>query len=379
MIASGSTKRASTRLTRFVHAVSCPLVVVRDDGMVLETNRAAAELFEVQVEALRWKPIESFVVSREGSLEEILRTGDASWIEACGRTSSGRELELVLSMHRRSKAAAESASLCTILDLTRQRRLQRQLERSQRLEALAQLATGVVHELSTPMQFVGDNVEFLSETIAELADHAHVEDAVEDLEKSIRATLRGLSRMQEIIGAVRGFAHPRRGQREAVALRPIVDETLVVARTAYKHVATVDVTDSLTCEALCCPADVRQVVLSLVVNAAQALAELDRAEPGHIQVELSDGPGVAIIRVVDNGGGVPDALQEQIFEPYFSTKDPEVGTGQGLAIARHLIEARGGRLTLLPSDVGAIFEVVLPCADSKAETSTSETGWEEDR
>ena len=361
-------------LSDVVQAMSCGLVVLRDDGVVIEINPATAELFETPAETLLWKSVDAYIVPRRYSLDAMFdhlidpSTEEELRVQALGRTATGRELDLLLSMrlmHQRQPGATQRAAVCTILDLTAERRLERELAYAQKLQAVAQLATGVVHELSTPVQFLGDRVQFLSETIEQLAgtsrDDFAEDESLRDLEHSIRAAQRGLSRIHEIIDAVRSFSNPRQRERTATALRPIVDDTLVVARSAYKHVAQVEVDDTLTRDAMCCPADIRQVVLSLVVNAAQALGEVEGSGLGTIRVELRDGErGEAIIRVCDNGPGIPEDVRSRIFDPYFSTKAPDIGTGQGLAIAKQLVESHGGHLTLLSSQHGATFDVSLP-------------------
>lgn len=365
-------------LSDIVQAMSGALVVLRDDGVITEINPATSELFETAPENILWQPIQGFFISNGYSLDEMFdflvdpNTKRDLRVHGLVRTAKGRELEVLVSMRligHLQPGVTQRSAVCTLLDITTERKLQRDLAYAHKLQAVAQLATGVVHELSTPVQFLGDHVHFLSDSIAELAEASSMkltgagDGVLVDLKRSIAEAQKGLERIHEIIDAVRGFSHPRKQARTPTALRPIIDDALVVARSGYKHVAQVEVHDEQTRLALCCPADIRQVVLSLIVNAAQAIEESCRDDLGTIRVELVNGKGSSVvIRVADDGPGVPESLAQRIFEPFFSTKEEAIGTGQGLTIARQLVEAQGGSLRLQRPSCGATFEICLPGA-----------------
>jgi signal transduction histidine kinase len=116
----------------------------------------------------------------------------------------------------------------------------------------------------------------------------------------------------------------------------------------------------------CFPGDLNQVVLNLIVNAAHAIEDAQqrglRAGKGKIVIATRlDGESI-VIRVTDDGIGIPEAIRSRIFEPFFTTKQVGRGTGQGLSIARMLIERKhGGTLRFETKDgVGTSFEVRVP-------------------
>ena len=106
-----------------------------------------------------------------------------------------------------------------------------------------------------------------------------------------------------------------------------------------------------------------QVVLNLLVNAAQAPAGATPAAPHVVRVRTAAEPGQVLIDVDDSGAGVPAELEQRIFEPFFSTKASSRGSGLGLSISRSLVESFGGTIELARSDLGgARFRIRLPTA-----------------
>ncbi len=101
----------------------------------------------------------------------------------------------------------------------------------------------------------------------------------------------------------------------------------------------------------------RQALVNLVMNAIQAAGGEDE---GEVTVGTADRPDGLVIRVSDNGPGIPEALQERVFEPFFTTKRPGEGTGLGLPTTRRIVESQGGRLTLVASPAGTTLEILIP-------------------
>jgi signal transduction histidine kinase len=185
------------------------------------------------------------------------------------------------------------------------------LRHAQKLEAVGQLAAGIAHEINTPMQFVGDNTQFLSDVTKELLRlaetlrplhephsegmpaRAQIEQAVKlisgmDLEylskevpRAIEQSLDGIDRVTRIVGAMKSFSHPGVATKTGVDLNEAVRTTITVARNEWKYVADV-VTDfdrDLPCVP-CLAGEVNQVLLNLIVNAAHAIGEKVKTEPG---------------------------------------------------------------------------------------------------
>jgi signal transduction histidine kinase len=290
------------------------------------------------------------------------------------------------------------------------KRAQAELVQAQKLAGIGQLAAGVAHEINTPIQYVSDNLSFLSgafETLTRALD-AHVEamralgDAVpaevraalaaaapkparleyarREIPKAIAQSEDGLERVATIVRALKGFAHPSGGQRELVDLKELIETTLTISRGEWKHVADVEVSVADDLGPIRAVRDeLGQVLLNLVVNAAHAVADVvgEGGERGRIVVEVRTAPGDAVeVRVADTGGGIPEAIRDRIFEPFFTTKGVGKGTGQGLAIARSVIvDHHGGQLSL-ETEVGrgTTFTIRLPRGSVAPSPASPERG-----
>lgn len=245
-----------------------------------------------------------------------------------------------------------------------QRQLEHQLQLSLRLEGIGRLAAGVAHEINTPIQFIGDNLDYVTRTLdPRLTTVPGSEDA--DLRGAMRDAAEGVRRVSEIVGAMKTFTHHSRGEKGPCDLRAQISATAVVCRGAWKNVATLEIAipEALP-RALGSADELNQVWLNLVVNAAQAIAARPAgAAPGLIRITGALVQGMVEIRVLDNGGGIPADAQGHVFEPFFTTKPVGQGTGQGLTISWHVVAEHGGTLTFETTEgEGTEFIVRLPVA-----------------
>jgi two-component system, NtrC family, sensor kinase len=202
----------------------------------------------------------------------------------------------------------------------------------------------------------------------------------ENLPPAMERSLEGLERIGTIVRSMKEFAHPDQRERVAVDLNRAVSSTIVIARNEYKYVADV-VTDLGELPRVPCYAgELNQVVLNLVVNAAHAIADRhgDSGIRGTIRVRTWCEDGQAVISVSDDGAGIPEEIRDRIFDPFFTTKEVGKGTGQGLAIARSVVDKHGGRLDC-DSVVGegTTFTIRLPLEPDRAGSVPVFTGEEE--
>jgi signal transduction histidine kinase len=251
---------------------------------------------------------------------------------------------------------------------------------AQKLEAVGRLAAGVAHEINTPMQFVSDNVTFLSESVGDLAsviaayraDRARGDEVAEEVEaeyllselpKAMQRAREGLRRVTEIVRAMKEFSHPRSDAHAAADINKALETTLEVARSEYKHSAIVDLKLAPLPLVACNIGELNQVFLNLLVNAAHAIEASGKdASSGRIGITTAHEGAEVIIRIEDNGCGIGPENLDKIFDPFFTTKEVGKGTGQGLAISRSIVVDRHrGRLDV-ESAVGAgtRFTIRLP-------------------
>lgn len=278
-------------------------------------------------------------------------------------------------------------------------RLDIRLQQAQKMEAVGQLAAGIAHEINTPTQYVGSNIDFLAEAFTDLAEVVNLaqemiqqalaagagltaaqlaqlatglEEAdwpylAAEIPKALSQSREGVGRVSEIVRAMKEFSHPGTKDKALVDLNHIIQTTVTVARNEWKYVADLqlDLEDGLpVITALA--GEIGQVLLNILVNGAHAIAEKMGDNPAgqkgkivissHLQGEMVE------VRVSDSGCGIPEAIRQRIFEPFFTTKEVGKGTGQGLAIAYDVVvHKHGGKLSLESVEgEGSTFIISLP-------------------
>lgn len=271
-------------------------------------------------------------------------------------------------------------------DVTRLSNLERQLNQTNRLEAIGQLAAGIAHEINTPIQFVSDNTRFVEQSfgqILELVQDAETRFAATDenfaerlrtidlefllteVPTAITESLEGLSRVAQIVHAMKDFSHPGHGRGD-VDVNRAVESTTQVARNEWKYHAelTLELGDDVGLVS-CYEGELKQVILNLIVNAAHAIegAATERAGGlGHITIRTVRTPSSVEIAVSDDGTGMDEATRQRIFDPFFTTKEVGKGTGQGLSMAyASIVQKHGGTIQVDSSPgAGTTFTIAIP-------------------
>ena len=364
---------------------------------ILEVNPAAIRRYgysPAEFLALRMPDIcpdeESFRLFRTLESEERAGSPGATWKH---RTKDGRVLEVQVGVHA-LEFRGRAAVAVVVQDVTELRQLERDLHQAQRLESVGQLAAGIAHEINTPIQYIGDNLRFLHdafrdrqmvwelyERLQEAAERGAVTPALladlrqaagdadleylrEEIPKAMQQSLDGVERVATIVRAMKEFAHPGYNEKAASDLNKALQNTLLVARNEYKYVADVETSFGDLPPVVCYLAEMNQVFLNLLINAAHAIGEvMARTQvKGKIGVRTWQAGDQAVVAISDTGCGIPDKIRDKVFDPFFTTKPVGRGTGQGLAISRSIVvEKHGGALRFEPNlPQGTTFIVCLP-------------------
>jgi PAS domain S-box-containing protein len=284
------------------------------------------------------------------------------------------------------------ARLTLAVDVTERKQLEDQLKQAQKLESIGQLAAGIAHEINTPVQYIGDNTNFLHDAFRDLgaivghyragrkadaeriAQEADVDYLLEEAPKAIGQTLDGVKHVARIVKAMKEFAHPGSEEKAAFDLNHALQNVITVTRNEWKY--TADIVTELAPDlpnVTGLPGELNQVFLNLIVNAVHAIRSAPRAEglKGTITITTRRDKTFVEVRIRDTGCGIPESIRGRIFDPFFTTKPVGQGTGQGLAIAHAVVVQRHGGSISVDSEVGkgTTFTVRFPFSGTQIQQS----------
>jgi two-component system NtrC family sensor kinase len=353
-----------TELGDFLEHLPDALVMLDDQGTILDANPAASLLFATPHEDLVGRSARDLAVDAEA-----LESAVANVLTALGHatvTFLGRRPEGTVSLSATvfPVRLGDRPVACVLArDLTDQARLQSELLRAQKMEALGQLVSGVAHELNNPLSAIIAFSRFLQTDQRLPPDMRHDADLL----------VREAERTRRIVQNLLDFARQRPPSRQPIDIHDLVRRT--VELQAYQigagkvHVV-VDLPDDLPLVDVD-PNQVQLVLLNLTLNALQSMRGASRGQltigARGVAGATAGEPGLMRITVADDGPGVPDSVRPHLFEPFFTTKDVGEGTGLGLPVSYGIVVAHGGRLWFEPTGGGgATFIVELPAAPAFA-------------
>lgn len=260
------------------------------------------------------------------------------------------------------------------------------LRQSEKLAAVGQLAAGIAHEINTPVQYVSDNIRAISDFFTNLTgliefyrqlintsensdwlaqsshqeQKADMEFILQDTPQALEQSLEGLGQIVRIVQAMKGFSHSGQTKSSHININLALENTLLVSRNSYKYIADVVTEFGELPLVECFPGELNQVFLNIIVNAAHAIEDSYQGR-GTITIQTIATPTGVEIRISDTGIGIPEAIRERIYDPFFTTKDVGRGTGQGLNIAYRIIhQQHGGTLSFeSEANVGTTFSIHL--------------------
>jgi signal transduction histidine kinase len=358
------------------------ILTIGADGVVQTANPSAVSIFGLELVGLKVDQLISAAETVEPP--KLLNRFLADYcnynqplISVSGNGVEGKILDLELSA---SFGEIEGQILITwvIRDVGYLNSIKQKSNLSQRLEGIGELAAGVAHEVNTPIQFVIENTKFFGEAYSAISrvldvyeQHAinnePLRESIErvcpfdqlrfyrsEIETAIDDTISGATRVGDIVAAIKEFAHPGNEERTLVSLNDLLATAITVTTNNHKYVAEIERKfDPQLPSVSCLRGQITQVLVNLLVNAADAIAELwPQREGGKIIIKTWHNDDHVFFSVQDTGVGIKNENLEKIFLPFFTTKPVGKGTGQGLAIS-HTIIVENHRGTLdIASELG---------------------------
>ena len=270
--------------------------------------------------------------------------------------------------------------------LTELKATQNQLIQSEKLASLGELTAGIAHEIQNPLNFVNNFAEVSAEMIDELkeelekGDLEEVKAIAEDLQVNLGKINHHGGRASSIVKGMLEHSRTSSGVKEPTNLNALADEFL---RLAYHGLRAKDSSFNCKMETHFEPdlplvsvisQDIGRVLLNLINNAFYAVAERSRSTVGAplagapapyqptVTVSTQKTDNQIIIKVQDNGNGIPEAIRDKIFQPFFTTKPTGQGTGLGLSLAYDIVtKGHGGTFKIESTEgIGSEFLIILP-------------------
>jgi two-component system, NtrC family, sensor kinase len=261
---------------------------------------------------------------------------------------------------------------------------QSQLIQSEKMSSLGQMVAGIAHEINNPVNFIYGNAEHInqyfndllnlielyqkhhpnsSNEISDKIEEIDLEFLKEDLEKILHSIKIGSTRIRELVLSLRNFSRLDEAEKKAVNIHEGIDNTLLLLNHRLKkdEIQIIKNYGRLP-EIDCYPAQLNQVFMNIISNGIDALEDQENPNKKQIIIttKVTDKNHV-IIKISDNGKGIPPEIKARIFDPFFTTKTVGKGTGLGLSISYQIIKKHQGDIEVTSSEqTGTEFEIFLP-------------------
>jgi signal transduction histidine kinase len=241
---------------------------------------------------------------------------------------------------------------------------------SAKMSAIGQIMSGIVHEINTPLAYINATFSVLSNRLNELLECTNpkndfaIQSRIHPIETDIRTLLtdvrHGTEQISKLVGSLRNFSRLDSDKFAVSSVATILDDALLMAHSKLKYLEVTKHIGEVP-NIRCAASQIGQVLLNILINAAQAVESNDCDGCIDIRVECQNKKHLAII-ISDNGPGIPKSIRDRIFEPFFTTKPAGEGTGLGLSISYRIIRNHGGTILVDSTEKGTTFSVILPVA-----------------
>jgi len=350
---------------RVLHSIiqnySDAVIALDNDYKIFFWNKGAERIFGYTAEEMLGKTVDPIIpqeLREKGELEwlfeETLRRGYIENYETERITKDGRRIIVNLS---RSLIKDESGeilgSIAIVKDVTKVKELEKQIQHSDKLALIGQIAAGIAHEIGTPLNVISGNAEYIMMEMGE--DNPYKEE--------LETIISQAERIANLIKQLLEFARPRKPNYTKVDVNKEIAHVVELLRHQFEK-SNIKLNLKFSNDLPYIWADcsqIHQVFLNIIVNAIQAINE-----NGLIEIETFARDGYVNIKFKDNGVGILPEHLDKIFEPFFTTKEAGKGTGLGLAVSKRITDEHRGKIEVESTPgKGTVFTVKFPTYTTK--------------
>lgn len=373
--------RSKTILQAMFDGISDPLVAVDHQMTIRLLNKAAKEYYGLNNfhDMLGKRCLEaSFFPSTAETLNisDVVTSGKSEMFERPGFMDK-EKIEKVAVYPLSKSAIGLSGAIIQITDITETKSLERQLLQNEKLASLGMLVAGIAHEINNPNGFISFNLpilrKYVDAMVTEMDSHQVMQrpidwfglpfDKFKDEVFSLIGNMEhGTQRISKIVSSLRALvrSETNSGSHPPISMSDIIDHVQTLVRVELQQrvqVFTVECPDDLPLIKVDTEA-FEQVMINLLINAAHAADKTQAWIKLTVARSASD---TLTIEIQDNGCGIDKTLQEKIFSPFFTTKEPGAGTGIGLSLCHNLVKSLGGHIEVESTvGEGSTFRLILP-------------------
>jgi PAS domain S-box-containing protein len=406
-------RQSEARLRTIIDATPLGICITNADYIFEYVNKAYADIYGYHPSEMLGKPFTMIVEQDKVDFWRDLHDKYlAGYKEIRGEWNtvhkSGKKLTILADAARIVGADGKPKKVTFVMDITELSKLREesrlnemQMMQTEKMSSLGQMVAGLAHEMNTPLGFVKNNIEMLEaknkETKELIALYEKLRSQImygspndvalllsqidtvsqkvknrvwQESDSLFRSSVEGINRIQDLILNLKNFSRLDEADFKPTDINENIESTLKIAGHLFKGGIQVIKEFSPLPPVQAFPAQMNQVFLNLITNAVHAVDE----RTGRITIKTMHQGNSVVIKVIDNGKGIPPENLKKIFDPFFTTKPVGQGTGLGLSIAYKIIEKHGGKIEV-QSQVGrgTEFTITLPVSGS-AQLSTTKQG-----
>lgn len=345
-------RQSEERYRRLIAVSPYAIVVIRGDRILFANDQAIKLFGAVKAdEILSRSVMDLFHLDYHSAIRERIHElvegrVQVPMLEEKIVTLSGRSVDAEVSAARFVDEEGP-AILVMLRDISERKRLQEQLRKTERIAELGTVASGMAHEIGTPMNVILGRAEYLMDRVRD-----------EPIKKGLQTIITQVERITRVMNQLLSFARRKTPERGALDLKQVVEDSLEMfhERLARSQIQ-LELMLADPCPMVLADADqMSQVMINLVMNAVHAMPE-----GGTLRVALAPEPQMVRLTVADTGHGIPREVIKKIFDPFFTTKEFGKGTGLGLTVVKGIVEEHQGSIAVESQEgMGTTFRILLP-------------------